>query len=162
MSKRRNAWIANYASMLALLCVFIIGSLALMNVGVHVYKNIVENNAENFRLRASLSYMATKVRQYDAVDTISVQEEEGVPMLVFQEELEGATYLTKIYCYDGNMMELFQEEGLEHDLNDGFEIMELDDLHIEQQGNQILLTAMDGGKKESLTLSLRSANSGTE
>ena len=86
MSKRRNAWIANYASMLALLCVFIIGSLALMNVGVHVYKNIVENNAENFRLRASLSYMATKVRQYDAVDTISVQEEEGVPMLVFQEE----------------------------------------------------------------------------
>ena len=150
MSKRRNAWIANYASMLALLCVFIIGSLALMNVGVHVYKNIVENNAENFRLRASLSYMATKVRQYDAVDTISVQEEEGVPMLVFQEELEGATYLTKIYCYDGNMMELFQEEGLEHDLQ------------IEQQGNQILLTAMDGGKKESLTLSLRSANSGTE
>ncbi len=158
MGKRRNAWIANYASMLSLLCVFIIGSLILMNVGVHVYKNIVENNAENFRLRASLSYVATKVRQYDMADTISVQEEDGVPMLVFQEELEGTKYLTRIYCYDGNMMELFQEEGLEHDLNDGFEIMELDDLQIEQQGNQIFLTAMDGGEKESLTLSIRSGS----
>lgn len=156
MSKRRNAWIANYASMLALFCIFIIGSLTLMNVGVHVYKNIVENNAENFRLRASLSYVATKVRQFDTADTVFVQEEEGVPMLVFQEELEGSIYLTKIYCHDGKMMELFQEEGLEHDLKDGFEMMELDELWIEQQGNKILLTAMDDGKKESLTLSLRS------
>lgn len=156
MGKRRNTWIANYASILALLCIFIIGSLVLMNVGVHVYKNIVENNAQNFRLRASLSYVATKVRQYDTADTVFVREEDGIPMLVFAEELEGATYLTRIYCYDGNMMELFQEEGLEHDLNDGFEIMELDDLQIEQQENQILLTAMDGGEKESLTLSLRS------
>lgn len=156
MGKRRNTWIANYASILALLCIFIIGSLVLMNVGVHVYKNIVENNAENFRLRASLSYLATRVRQYDTADTVSVREEDGVPMLVFAEELEGVTYLTRIYCYNGNMMELFQEEGLEHDLNDGFEIMELDDLQIEQQENQILLTAMDGGEKESLTLSLRS------
>jgi len=162
MSKRRNTWIANYVSMLALLCIFIIGSLVLMNVGVHVYKNIVENNAENFRLRASLSYMATKVRQYDTADTISVQEENGVPMLVFQEDLDGTKYLTRIYCYEGNMMELFQEEGLEHDLNDGFEIMELDDLYIEQQGNQILLTAIDGGEKETLALSLRSGSGRTE
>lgn len=156
MGKRRNTWIASYASILALLCIFIIGSLVLMNVGIHVYKNIVENNVENFRLRASLSYVATKVRQYDTEDGILVQEEDGVPMLVFQEQLEGATYLTRIYCYDGNMMELFQEEGLEHDLKDGFEIMELEDLQIEQRENQILLTAMDGGEKESLTLSLRS------
>lgn len=162
MSKRRNTWIANYACMLALLCTFIIGSLVLMNVGVHVYKNIVENNAQNFRLRASLSYVATKVRQYDMADTISVREEDGVPMLVFQEELEGSKYLTRIYCYDGNMMELFQEEGLEHDLKDGFEIMELDNLQIQKQGNQILLTAMDDGEKESLTLSLRSDSSRME
>ena len=158
MIRRRNTWIANYACILSLLCVFIIGALVMMNVGVHVYKNTIENNAENFRLRASLSYVATKVRQYDTVDSVQVQEEEGIPVLILKETLDTGIYETRIYCYGGRMMELFQEQNLEHHLEDGIEVMELEELSMEMQGKSISLIAKDGEQKEEITLSLRAVS----
>lgn len=156
MIKRRNRWIANYACILALLCLFIIGSLVLMNVGVHVYKNIVEHNAENFRLRTSLSYVTTKVRQFDQNGRIEVKEEDGVPMLCLKEELDSGSFTTMIYCYKGNLMELFHEDGLEYKLADGFEIMELDGFDVERTGNRLLLTSKEGDENQSLVLGLKS------
>lgn len=158
MIRRRNTWIANYACILSLLCVFIIGALVMMNVGVHVYKNTIENNAENFRLRASLSYVATKVRQYDTVDSVQVQEEEGIPVLILKETLDTGIYETRIYCYEGRMMELFQEQNLEHHLEDGIEVMELEELSMEMQGKSISLIAKDGEQKEEITMSLRAVS----
>ena len=57
MKKReKSGWVISYGGVLAILCAFVIGALVLINVGVHVYKGIVENNGENFHLRASLSF----------------------------------------------------------------------------------------------------------
>lgn len=158
--KQQSTWIANYAGILAILCSFVIGSLVLVNVGVHVYKNIVENNAENFSLRASLAYVATKVRQCDRIDSISVQEEDGVPILVLWEELESGTYRTMIYCYKGKLRELFQEKGMEYKLADGLEVTNLTDFQVKSLGNSRLqFVAGNGQEEESLILSLRSTQS---
>ena len=156
MIKRRNAWIANYAGMLSLLCMFIVGSLALTSVGVYVYKNIVENNAQNYQLRVSLSYVATKVHQYDTSGQISVEEENGIPILVLRESLDSGNYRTMIYCYKGKMRELFQEEGLSYSLEDGMEVMELDQLKLKQDGKQIFVKAIENGEQEQLVLNIRS------
>lgn len=156
MIKRRNAWIANYAGMLSLLCMFIVGSLALTSVGVYVYKNIVENNAQNYQLRVSLSYVATKVHQYDTSGQISVEEENGIPILVLRESLDSGNYRTMLYCYKGKMRELFQEEGLSYSLEDGMEVMELDQLKIKQDGKQIFVEAIENGEQEQLVLNIRS------
>lgn len=157
MRRQRSTWIVSYAGILALLCSFIIGSLVLVNVGVHVYKNVVENNAKNFKLRASLSYVATKVRQNDGADSISVKEENGVPILVLSEEADGEKYRTMIYCYKGALRELFQEESMEYKLEDGLEVMELSDFTVSQLAeNKLQLTVENNGEQESLVLGLRS------
>lgn len=155
--KQQSIWIANYAGILAILCSFVIGSLVLVNVGVHVYKNIVENNAENFSLRASLSYVATKVRQCDRTDSISIIEEEGIPILVLWEELQSGTYRTMIYCYKGKLRELFQEEGMEYKLADGLEVTDLTEFQVKNmKNNRLQFVANNGEEQENLVLSLRS------
>lgn len=156
MRKRHNQWISNYACILALLCIFIIGSLILMNVGVHVYKNIVENNAQNFRLRTSLSYVASKIRQYDEAGKIYVADENGTETLCLKEELDSGSYTTMIYCYDGKLMELFHEDGLEYKLADGFDVLSLDDFKVQLEKNRVKLVAVDGEQADSMTISLRS------
>lgn len=156
MKKQEGGWIANYVSVLALLCSFVIGSLVLVNVGVHVYKNIAQNNAENFCLRTSLSYVATKVRQHDGAGDISVKEIEQVPVLVLTDEKDSDTYRTMIYCYDGALRELYQEEGMEYTLKDGQEIMELSDFYVEQKEGQLFVTVENQKEQEHMVLSLRS------
>lgn len=159
--KQRSTWIANYAGILAILCSFVIGSLVLVNVGVHVYKKVVENNAENFSLRASLAYVATKVRQNDRMDSVYVTEEEGVPILVLKEELESGTYRTMIYCYKGKLRELFQEESMEYKLADGLEVTDLAKFEVSSlSGNRLQFVAGNGEEEETLELSLRSAQNG--
>ena len=157
MQRKKSTWIVNYAGFLALICSFVIGSLVLINVGVHVYKNIVENNAENFRLRSSLSYVATKIRTCDGKNQISVREEEGIPVLVLKESKETGEYQTMIYCYDGMLCELYQEVGMEYKLADGLEIMELSDFQIEELNEKSMrFTVEHQGNTESLVMSLRS------
>ena len=161
--KQPGTWIANYAGILAILCSYVIGSLVLVNVGVHVYKNIVENNAENFSLRASLSYVATKVRQCDRSDSISITEEEGVPILVLREELQSGTYRTMIYCYKGKLRELFQEEGMEYKLADGLEVTDLTKFQVNSiEDNRLQFVAGNGEEEENLVLSLRSTQRSLE
>lgn len=158
MKKRqKSTWIVNYAGTMAILCCMIIGALVLLNVGTRVYKNIVENNAENFSLRASLSYVATKVRQCDEAGQILVKEENGVPMLVLKEKLDSGNYQTMIYCYKGMLRELFQEDGMEYKLEDGLEITKLKELQVEcLRDNCIHFVAVDQEEKEELVLALRS------
>ena len=154
--KKNNIWIVNYLGALCLLAIFVIGSLVLMNVGIRVYKNIVKNSGENFRLRASLAYVATKLHQYDQTDAITVEEKEGVPILVLWEQRNGKKYRTMIYAYDGALRELFQEESMEYALQDGLEVMDLDDFQIEKKDSQIACTATYNSESETLQLTLRS------
>ena len=154
--KKRNNWIINYMAILSLLCIFIIGSLILMKVGVHVYKNIVESNGENFRLRSSLSYVATKVRQHDMTDAISVEEKDGIQMLVLKEQIDGVEYETRIYSYDGALRELFQEKGMEYKPADGLQIMEIMDFQVEKDKNHLSFTAIDQEEQENLRMTLKS------
>lgn len=157
MKRQQSHWMINYAGILSLLCSFLIGSLVLINVGMHVYKNIVAHNVENFRLRASLSYVATKVRQNDVKNAISVEEHEGVPVLVLREEKESGNYRTMIYCYEGNLMELFQEESMEFELKDGLEVLPVSGFDVKETApGQLDLVVRNGEETQSLRLSLRS------
>ena len=85
-----------------------------------------------------------------------MEEENGIPILVLRESLDSGNYRTMIYCYKGKMRELFQEEGLSYSLEDGMEVMELDQLKLKQDGKQIFVKAIENGEQEQLVLNIRS------
>ena len=59
---------------LAVICMFGISAMMLGSVGASVYKNIAERNLDSFELRTSLSYVKTKINQFDEKGKISIEE----------------------------------------------------------------------------------------
>ncbi len=157
---KKKSFFVNFLCTMGLLGAFAIAALVLANVGVRVYKNIVEENANNFKLRTSLSYVATKVRQADAEGKVYIDHREDTDMLVMEEVIEGVPYERLVYYYKGKLYEVFHEKGGEFYLDDeayGYTILEIEDFHMENKGQSSLqFTAVNGsGEREFLLLNLR-------
>lgn len=136
--QRERSWIIHFICILSVLSVFAVSALVLMNVGVGVYKNIALGNAENFKLRTSLSYIASRIRQCDREDSIYLIEKEGVTVLILDEVIEGTKYETLLYFYDGKLYELFQEKGTSYELSSGMDIIEMNSLSFDMLSEKLI------------------------
>lgn len=154
--KRQNT--VGLISTLSILVLFAIMALVLINVGVRVYKNVVLANNDNFELRTSLSFLATRVRQSDVSGMVDVKEFNGSNALVLSEDFDGDFFDTVIFFEDGKVYELSMLRGYEVDPDAAFEIMELGNLKIDKpDDNTIHFTAENnGGDSEELNVTLRS------
>lgn len=154
---RSRSTLVNTGSTIVLVALFAIAALVLLSAGMQVYQKVVLASNENFELRTSLSYVATKVRQFDETGLVDVRDIDGTSVLVLSQELDGDLYETLIYHYDGALCELMQEADSDTDLAFGFETLEIDDFNITKSGSAINLKACNAaGDSESLTLYLRS------
>ncbi len=155
--KYHKAWMVNFISIIVTLGIFGISCLLLANIGIRVYKNVVLANDNNFELRTSLSYVATKIRQTDTVGYPKKEQKDGVDVLVLGEEIEGNMFETLIFHKDGSLYEIYQEAGAEYELDYGQETMEIENFSVQLTSTGLVtLTAMNhAGDQESLTVSLR-------
>ena len=149
--------LVNAGSTIVIVALFAIAALVLLSAGMQVYQKVMLASNENFELRTSLSYVATKIRQYDASGMIDVKNIDGTDVLVLSEEYDGEMYDTMIYFMDGALCELMQAKEFEPELDFGFQTLEIDSFDIARNGNKITLTAGNAsGDVESLTIRLRS------
>jgi hypothetical protein len=155
--KYHKAWMVNFISIIVTLGIFAISCLILANIGIHVYQNVVLANDNNFELRTSLSYVATKIRQTDTVGYPKIEQKDGVDVLVLGEEIEGNMFETLIFHKDGSLYEIYQEAGAEYELEYGQETMEIEKFTMQlTNSGMVTLTAVNhAGDEESLTVSLR-------
>ena len=88
-------------------CVFV-SLLALMGIGSHVYRSLVENQNISENRRATLTYLQQKVRAADRSDAVLLRDGPEGTMLVLQEQVDGSSYETRIYLYQGNLVEEYR------------------------------------------------------
>jgi len=107
--------------------------------------------------------VATRVRQTDQAGGVSVRTFEGCPALILSEEIEGETYETRIYHYDGYIRELFASEEGEFLPEDGEKVLPAGSFLVywEEPGLQIRILTEDGRWQE-LRLALRSGEGAAE
>ncbi|MCX4346751.1 MAG: DUF4860 domain-containing protein [Lachnospiraceae bacterium] len=153
----KKAFMAGLISMVFLLGIFAVASLFLINIGVQVYKNVVIANNDNFELRTSLSYLATRVRQADQTGMVEIREEDGIKILVLGEENEDGEFETCLYFWDGFLYEHFMEKGGYFEPGYGMETFEVESLIMEQKASgQLYFRATGGGgDTEELYMTLR-------
>lgn len=153
----KKAFMAGLISMVFLLGIFAVASLFLINIGVQVYKNVVIANNDNFELRTSLSYLATRVRQADQTGMVEIREEDGIEILVLGEEKEDGEFETCLYFWDGFLYEHFMEKGGYFEPGYGMETFEVESLIMEQKASgQLYFRATGGGgDTEELYITLR-------
>lgn len=143
---------------LSLFLVFTLSMTMLMAIGAGVYQRISSYSELNYEERVCTSYIVNKVRSCDSADMVTVEEREGIPVLVLTEDFGGTLCETLIYCYEGTVRELFVKKDNPLTLDAGLEIyealgarFELDDtlLKIEvdtEQGLQTQYAALRSGE----------------
>lgn len=155
MSKQKNH--STVLAALLLLLVFAVSVLLVLIIGVDTYHRITERDSVSYDRRICMNYIATKVRGADTEGGVSIERFGGLDALVLGETIDGREYTTRIYEYEGVLMELFSERGAEMSPKAGEKIIETDGVEFSID-NGILNVSCSGKDSEriNMTLSLRS------
>ena len=145
--------------LLLLFGVFAACVLVVLMTGARAYRGLTDRDQAAYDRRTCVQYIATKVRQGDATGMVSVEDFCGESALRLIDSEAGC--VTRLYCPDGWLMELYTFAQVELEPQDGEKIMPLAGLSLTLEDG--LLTAeIDGGEgvKDTLRLSLRSEEGG--
>ena len=154
---KREKGLVHTVCVLAVICMFGISAMMLGSVGASVYKNIAERNLNSFELRTSLSYVKTKINQYDEAGRIAVEERDGLKMLILSEEVQGEIFDTAVYFNKGKLYEITGARGMKFKPDDGFAILSVDSFDISENNGLIKLVTTDDGETETLYVKLRNS-----
>lgn len=99
----------------ALVGLFAVLALLLAVIGVRAYQSAVNTTDLNNQVRASISYVANKVRGGDNSGEIGIEQINGSSMLVLRQEIDGEKYATYIFYHDGALREAFMDAADEFD-----------------------------------------------
>lgn len=127
--------------------------LIVLLTGAGAYRRLTVRDSRAADRRSCAQYLATRVRQGDCLGGVSVGEFDGVPALILTED-GGCT--TRVYCYEGYLMELYSVDGGEFGPEDGTRLMEANGMELSLRDN-LLTAAVTGpdGERDVILLSLR-------
>lgn len=139
--------------MLLLFGVFAACVLMVLLTGARAYRRLTLRDQAAYERRTCVQYIATRVRQADSLNGVTVEPFGDVMALA----LSDGGYTTRVYWFDGYLMELYSGADAELSPEDGERIMALEGLELSMDGG--LLTAeidSGGGVTDTLRLSVRS------
>lgn len=137
--------------------------LAVLLTGADVYQRLAVRDQHSYDQRTAAQYLTTRVRQADRLNDVRIEPFVGQDALVFTEVIDGSTYETLVYCYDGYLRELFVAAGGSFMPEDGEKVLAAQSLSIRQTGQllDVELTS-PSGEVQSLNLYLRSGKGAAE
>lgn len=110
--------------------------LAVLLTGAGVYRDLVHSGGESYESRTAVQYVATRVRQ---AQTVTVEDFGGCQALTLSEKIGEETYVTRVYCHEGYLRELYCAANAELSPEDGEKVMEAESLQFSLEEG--LLTA---------------------
>lgn len=154
---KNRTGLVHLVSVLLIICIFAVSAMVLVNVGAIIYKNIAENNLETFQVRTSLSYVKTKINQYDSLEGVKVVEQDGMKQLVLSETIDNEVYDTIVYFYKGKLLEITHAQGTEFEPENGFTILSVNQFELSETNGLIKLVATNkAGESETMFVKVRS------
>jgi len=120
MKQINNRRSLSLVSALLVLAVFAVGVLGVLLGGAQAYRRLTARDDVTFDRRTCMQYLAGKVRQ---APEVTVSRFGGGDALVIRETYNEKDYLTRIYCHNGWLMELFTADSGEFAPEDGEKIL---------------------------------------
>jgi len=142
---RRQTGAGAIASLI-LTCVFGATLLLSLIAGAGVYRRVADRTEAGANTRVGLTYLTAKIHGYDSADAVYAGTFGGADAVYLLQDMDGLTYETILYVYDGQLRELLCEQGWEMEPEDGETITEARSLTVEEPEDGLLrLTFTDGG-----------------
>ena len=144
---------------LTLTCVFGATMLLSLATGASVYRNVAERVESASGRRVGLTYITAKIHAYDQQGRVSAGDFGGQDAVFLLQEIDGNIYETILYVYEGQLMELFCEQGWELEPRDGQSITAAESLTVWEGSPGLLRLSYTGadGRTEMADVFLRSA-----
>ena len=119
---------------IALFFVFSATSLVVLLLAANIYKNIVTISDSSFTQTTALSYVREKIHQTEGnqLEHIYLTEFDGCQALALVESFDGQECITYIYETNGELKELFIQEGVTASASIGTTILPVKDFQIEE------------------------------
>jgi len=156
MKKHQSGQSISALAALVLLAVFAVGLLSVLLSGAGAYRRLSERDRNSYDSRTCIQYVAAKVRQAPAPGSVSLSKFGAGDCLILSEQVDGWEYLTRIYCYEGWLMELFAASGDDFAPEDGERLMPLNRFSLVLEGSLLQVNTVDTqGFEHRLLLSLR-------
>ena len=139
---------------------FAISILFVLLNGAGVYRRLTQRDQYSYDSRTCAQYVATKIRQAPSPAAISTDTFGTVDSLRISQDIEGLEFVTRIYCYENWLMEIFTLADGDFFPEDGEKILPLSSLSVSQDGSvfSFILTDTEGNTQH-LTISARGGDS---
>lgn len=143
---------------LALTCVFGATMLLSLAAGAGIYRRVADRVEQSSGDRVSLSYLTAKLHAYDQAQAVETGRFGGGDAIYLYQDLDGLTYETILYVYDGYLMEMLCERGWEQDPEFGETVSPAQALQISQPAPGLLRLALTGqdGRTQTTDVYVRS------
>ena len=115
-----------------LLSIFAATVLGVLLVGAGAYSRLTRRDSHAYDTRTALQYVTARVRQAPAPNQVSVTRFDGVDALTVTQRVDGQDYLTRVYCYEGWLMELFCAADGQFEPRDGEKLLPVESLELEK------------------------------
>ena len=142
---------------LLLFGVFAACVMSVLLTGAAAYQRMTERDRSSYESRTAAQYIATRVRQADRAGGVTMGAFGGSDALELWETVDGEDYLTRVYCYDGWLRELFSGAGGDFAPADGEKVLEADSLTLTLSPAGLLTAELTAaGETKQVCLYLRS------
>ena len=141
MTNFSNQGRALRSAVTVVLCaLFFLLAIGVVLLGSGVYRGTAAAADENFTHRTALGYLTNQIRRGDVEGGLSLGQFGDGDALFLREN----GYVTILYCYEGQLLELFAEEGLDLPPDGGMPILPLASLTVEPREGCLRITATGG------------------
>jgi hypothetical protein len=106
--------------------------------GADIYKKTVSSMDSNYASRTSVAYITQKIRQSNQFDSIYIDNSQGYERLMMTQDINGYTYATSLYEYDGFLYELFARTDIELPIDAGQQVIAIEGLKFELVNDSLL------------------------
>lgn len=128
--------------------------------GADVVNRITERDRNGYDRRTAVQYMTTRIRHSDSDGALSVGTYNDSTALIITEEIDGETFQTFIYYYDGYICELFCRAGYTPAPEFGEKVLPADAMQISDADDYIEIRIETNGSEETLRCMIRSRKEG--
>lgn len=148
---------------IALFFVFTATALVVLLLSANIYEQIVHRSTITFEQNTALAYLTEKIHQYDLDSTRSIEltQLDGCEALAISQSYNDTLYTTYIYVYEGQLKELFVQDGVQATAQAGTSILKLRHLDMKAIDENLFefTCYSEDGSSDSIIIGLRSKSS---
>ena len=118
----------NFIGLIPILLFVILAAsvLSILSSGADTYASITERGNSTYTTRTAAQYISTKLRQSDGVVGVEIFGQDTA--VTITETINNQEYITRIYCYEGHLYELFSNALADMSPEDGEKLLPMDSM----------------------------------